>query len=361
MREAPIERLAAQAFEIPTDQPESDGTAEWRSTTLVVVEARAGGRTGLGYTYADRAVLPLVTGKLAPAVAGREALDIPAAWSAMRQAVRNLGETGLTAMALSAVDVALWDLKGKLLGVSVVRLLGAERARVPLYGSGGFTSYSVDRLREQLGGWAGEGFARVKMKVGRDPAADRERVRAAREAIGARTALFVDANGAYRRKQALELASAFAAQGVSWFEEPVTSDDLPGLGLIRDRAPEGMEIAAGEYGFALPGLSRLLEVVDVLQADATRCGGYTGFLRVAALCDAHSLPLSAHTAPALHLPVCCAAPRLAHLEFFHDHARIEEMLFEGARRPQRGELAPDLDRPGIGLELKASDAARYAV
>jgi L-alanine-DL-glutamate epimerase-like enolase superfamily enzyme len=260
------------------------------------------------------------------------------------------------------VDVALWDLKAKLLNVPLAKLFGAERNEVPIYGSGGFTSYQVSRLCEQLAGWTErDGCRWVKMKVGTEPTDDLARVRAARNAVG-NAGLYVDANGAYNRKQALKFANEFAELGVSWFEEPVSSDDLEGLRLMRDRAPAGMEIAAGEYGYDSFYFRRMLEAgaVDVLQADATRCGGYTGFFKAAALADAWALPLSAHTAPALHLPACCAAPRLRNLEWFHDHAGIERMVFEGAPQPRQGAIRPDLTQPGHGLSFKQKDAERLA-
>jgi L-alanine-DL-glutamate epimerase-like enolase superfamily enzyme len=202
------------------------------------------------------------------------------------------------------------------------------------------------------------------MKIGSNPDEDPKRVANAREAIGADTELFVDANGAYSRKEALALATIFAAEsGVTWFEEPVSSDDLEGLHLIRNRAPVGMDIAAGEYGYDLWYFRRMLEAnaVDVLQADATRCAGITGFMRVAALCESRSLQLSSHCGPSLHVHPCCAVPNFRHMEYFHDHVRIEHMFFEGVLTPVRGELRPDRSRPGMGLEFKRSDAARYAV
>jgi L-alanine-DL-glutamate epimerase-like enolase superfamily enzyme len=352
-----VETLDVSTFTVPTDEPESDGTASWDSTTLVLAEAHAGGTTGLGYTYGAQATGALIANVLAPVVEGRDALAVGAAHDALARACRNLGRPGVASIAIAAVDTALWDLKARLLDLPLAVLLDAVRTEVPVYGSGGFTSLSTAELQEQLGGWAAAGIPRVKMKVGRDPEHDLERVRAAREAIGPETELFVDANGAYDRKQALRFAEAFASEGVVWFEEPVTADDLAGLAQLRDRAP--MEIAAGEYGYLPTDFLRLLDVVDCLQADATRCEGYTGFLGVAALCEARSLPLSAHTAPALHAHVCCAAPRLRHLEWFSDHVRVEQLLFDGLPELDGGVLRPDFSRPGNGLELRRADAERF--
>jgi len=352
-----IDAVSVDAYTIPTDQPESDGTLEWRATTLIVVHVSAGGVRGFGYTYGDRAAAVLIAGKLAPLLQRQDANDIPARYDDMARELRNVGVPGLGAMAMSAVDAALWDAKAKHFGVPLATLLGRARQGIAAYGSGGFTSYGDDELCDQLGSWAESGMRFVKMKVGRDAQVDARRVRAAARAIGT-TELFVDANGAYTRKQALAQADAFAANGVTWFEEPVSSDDLDGLRLLRNRAPAGMAIAAGEYGSTLPYFQKLLGVVDVLQADATRCGGITGFLSVDALCDAQGVPLSSHCAPSLHLPLMCAARRGTHLEYFHDHVRIESLLFDGFQHPVDGLLRPS-DRPGLGVELKARDAERF--
>jgi L-alanine-DL-glutamate epimerase-like enolase superfamily enzyme len=358
----PVERLDVSAYTIPTERPESDGTLEWDSTTVVLVEVAGGGKEGVGYTYSDTSAGTLVDGRLRSLVEGADALTVVSTWEAMMAAVRNLGLPGIAATAISAVDAALWDLKARLLELPLVRLLGGARASVPVYGSGGFTSYTVDELRRQFTAWTEAGIAQVKMKVGRRPADDVERVKGARDAVGPEAELFVDANGAYARKQALSFAQEFASQGVVWFEEPVSSDDLEGLRLLRDRAPAGMEISAGEYGYDTAYFRRMLEAgaVDVLQADATRCLGITGFLRAVALAEAHAVPVSAHTAPALHLHPCCAASIVRHLEWFHDHVRVERMLFDGFVEPEGGMLAPAEDRPGLGLELKRADVARYA-
>lgn len=363
MKQPKIERIQVAAYRVPTDGPEGDGTLRWDATTMIVVHAHAGGERGLGYTYSHEAAAELIRTKLAEIATGHDAMAVSACWEAMAGIIRNFGRAGLAFQAISAVDTALWDLKAKLLGLSLASLLGQVREAVPVYGSGGFTTYSPERLQEQFRGWVGQGITRVKMKVGNSPAKDVARVRAAREAIGPEAELFVDANGAYDRKQALEKAEAFREHGVSWFEEPVSSDDLDGLRLLRDRAPAGMDVTAGEYGHDLFYFRRMIEAgaVDVLQPDATRCGGITGFMQAGILCQAHGLPFSAHTAPALHAHPCCALPNARHVEYFHDHARIEEMLLEGATPPVDGSLRPDLSRPGLGLEFRDQEAARYAI
>ncbi|HEY3850992.1 MAG TPA: enolase C-terminal domain-like protein [Steroidobacteraceae bacterium] len=359
--EAKIEAVRARAYRVPTDAPEADGTFRWDSTTMVVVQVQAGGALGLGYTYSDASIVELIQGTLSRAIEHHEALDILGSWRAMQRAVRNLGREGLAATAISAVDVALWDLKAKLLDLSLTQLLGRFRDSVPIYGSGGFTTYTDERLGEQLRGWVErEGCRWVKMKVGTEPDRDPHRVEVARRAIGNR-GLFVDANGAYSVKEAIRLAHAFAQDQVLWFEEPVSSDDLEGLKLLKRLVPAPMEIAAGEYGYTTDYFRHMLRAgaIDVQQADVTRCGGITGFLQVAALCEAHHVDLSGHCAPSLHLPAACAAPRFRHLEWFHDHVRIEQLFFDGAPVPKHGLIRPDLSRVGLGLEFKERDAERY--
>ena len=361
--EAPVTDVRARAYTIPTDKPEADGTFAWDSTTLVVVNVDGGGKTGLGYTYTHGSIVALIESTLKEVVVGTDALDPPGAFAAMQRAVRNMGRQGLAATAISAVDAALWDLKAKLLEVPLCTLLGRVRKSVPIYGSGGFTTYSLDELKQQLTGWAErDGCRFVKMKIGTHPEVDLMRVAKAKIAIGENVTLFVDANGAYTTKQALAMAGVFEAYRVGWFEEPVSSDDLAGLRLMRERAPPCMEIAAGEYGYDIDYYRHMLAVgaVDVVQADVTRCGGITGFLQVATLADAHHVDLSGHCAPALHLHAACAAPRLRHLEWFHDHVRIEHMLFDGAPVPKNGCIAPDLTRAGHGLTFRERDAERFA-
>jgi L-alanine-DL-glutamate epimerase-like enolase superfamily enzyme len=353
-----LQDLEVSCFTIPTDAPEADGTLEWDSTTIVVVEALAGGRRGLGWTYAPEAAATVTHEQLAKAARGRELDRHAELWLALGAQLRNAGRPGVAWCALSAVDLALWDLRARLLDVPLVSLLPAAHDRVPVYGSGGFCSYTLERLREQLGGWVAQGIPRVKMKLGREPERDPERLDAARDAIGD-AELFVDANGAFDAKEAVRWAQRYVEQwDVRWFEEPVSSADFEGLRLVREHAT--LDVAAGEYAYVLADFRNLVGAVDCLQADVTRCGGITGLLRVNGLASAHGLDVSGHCAPQLSAHALCGVDRLRHLEYFHDHIRIESMLFDGVLEPVDGALVPDTSRAGNGLELKRADAQRFA-
>jgi L-alanine-DL-glutamate epimerase-like enolase superfamily enzyme len=359
-----VDDVTAEVYTVPTEQLEADGTLAWSSTTVVLARVSGGGRTGTGFTYASGACQPLIEGPLASAVEGVPVLDVGAAWEAMVRAIRNLGRPGLVSCAISAVDTALWDLKGRVLGIPVSRLLGAVNPEVPVYGSGGFTTYGEDTARAQLEQWTGEwGIPRVKIKIGESrgtrPDRDLARIAFARRTIGDGVGLYTDANGGYTRKQAVRMARAMADYDVTWFEEPVSSDDLDGLHEIRAQVLP--DVAAGEYGYDLAYFTRMTDAgaVDCLQADVTRCGGVTEWLRVAALAAARGLDISAHCAPSLHAHVCAAVPNLRHVEYFHDHVRIESMLFDGAALPAGGVIRPDPSRPGLGLALKAADAEKF--
>ncbi|MCB8985716.1 MAG: mandelate racemase [Ardenticatenaceae bacterium] len=332
---------------------------------MVLVTARAeNGQTGIGYTYAHRAAVSLIRGKLAEAVQDVPVFQTGQAWQRMVNTVRNLGRPGVASHAISAVDIALWDLKAKILGVPLFLLLNCHRDSVPIYGSGGFTTYSDERTREQLSGWVAQGISRVKIKIGEKwgtaVAEDIRRVALAREIIGPDVELMIDANGGYTAKQAIRLGRLYANDyGVTYFEEPTSSDHLQQLRLIRENTP--LAVAAGEYGYSPWYFRDMLRAgaVDILQADVTRCLGITGWLMAADLAYGFDIPLSAHTSPTLHVHVGCAAPQLDHIEYFYDHVRIEKMFFDGVSEPQAGRLYPDPQRPGLGITLKQSDAAPY--
>jgi L-alanine-DL-glutamate epimerase-like enolase superfamily enzyme len=360
---AVISGVDAAVYVIPTDAPEADGTLAWDETALVLVTVHAGGEEGTGWSYAAAAAASVVTDVLAGVIRGRSALDIAGASEAMARAVRNIGRPGVAATAISAVDVALWDLKARLLGLSVTDLLGRVREHVPVYGSGGFTSYDEQETRDQLAGWLADGIGRMKIKIGEswggNERRDLDRVALAREVIGPDRELYVDANGGYRTGQAVRVGHRLADHGVTWFEEPVSSQDLAGLAAVRRQV--SIDVAAGEYSWSLADSAALIGAgaVDCLQLDVTRCGGITEFVRGAALAAAHNLQVSAHCCPSLHAHVGAAVVNLRHVEYFHDHQRIEQMLFDGAPTPEDGELTPDPAAPGLGLRLRAADAERF--
>jgi L-alanine-DL-glutamate epimerase-like enolase superfamily enzyme len=357
-------RLDASAYTVPTDRPEGDGTLAWTSTTLVLVRATHADTTGCGWTYGPAAVGSVVSELLAPALQDAAPDDVPTAWQAMQRRLRNAGRPGIAGLALSAVDCALWDLKARLRGLPLSALLGRARAAVPVYGSGGFTTYDAGQQERQLAGWVHEqGIPRVKIKIGeswgRCEQRDLDRIAAARTTIGPDAELFVDANGAYTRKQAVRVLQRAADADVRWFEEPVSSDDLQGLGIVRDAVDA--DVTAGEYGYDLPYFDRMIPYVDCLQVDVTRCGGITEFLRIAAVAAAHGLDVSGHCAPHQHLAVAAAVPNLRHLEWFHDHVRIERMLFDGAVPAVGGTLPVAESGLGTGLAFRPADAEPFRV
>ena len=362
-----VQSIDVRMYTVPTESPEADGTLEWDRTSVVVVQpALENGIRGLGYSIGDAATAEVARETLATVVTGMDVRSTTASWEAMVRSIRNLGRPGIASMAIAAVDVALWDTKARALELPLHRLLGSVRDAVPIYGSGGFTSYSERELCAQLAAWVEQGIPRVKMKIGKDRGAswreDVSRVRAARDAIGANTELFVDANGAYDRKQALRLGRLYAEDfGVTWFEEPVTSDDRDGLASLRRDL--SLEVSAGEYGYDIEYFRTMLDAgsVDVVQADLGRCAGITEWLRVAALSAAFKTPFSAHCGPSIHVHAATVPPNLRHIEYFHDHVRVDHMLFDGVLEPLDGSLLPSDDRPGLGLTLKEADAEPFRV
>ena len=359
-----VSRARVSAYRFPTVAgPESDGTLTWDSTVAVVVEIHADGHSGLGWTYSDPATASLITGKLLPTLDGHDPLDVAGCWQRMVRACRNLGRPGLVSQAIAAVDIALWDLKARVLQVPLHRLFGATRDTVPVYGSGGFVSMTDDQLRAQIDGWLAAGCTAMKIKIaeqrGANPVRDMHRVALLNSHTPDGTQTMVDANGGYTPGQARRLGAVFDALGVVWFEEPLSSDDLRGLASLRGclRA----DVAAGEYGDSVGYAEQMCGAgaVDCLQLDVTRCAGYSEWLRAAAVAAAHHLDVSAHCAPSLHASVAAAVPNLRHVEWFSDHAHLEPLMVDGSPRVRDGHLLLT-DRPGHGMRLRP-DADHYRV
>lgn len=359
-----VDPIAVSVYRFPTPGPEADGTLLWDATTAVVVELTAGDERGLGWTYSSPATAEVIGHDLEPILRGRSPFDIPGCRTALQRACRNIGTTAVVAHALSAVDIALWDLKARLLRVPLSVLLGAARAATPVYGSGGFTNLADNELAEQISQWRSAGCEAVKIKIGQDRGGaidrDLERVALATELLGDRCRLMVDANGAYTVGRARRVGAELDRRGVVWFEEPVTSDDPHGLDRVR--AALRCDVTAGEYICGRYDAAALIDVVDCLQLDVTRCGGYSGFLECATLAAAHGRDVSAHCAPALHAPITAAVPNVRNLEWFIDHARLEPTLVDGAPRVTDGALPPQGTRSDHGHGMRISEkAAAYRV
>jgi L-alanine-DL-glutamate epimerase-like enolase superfamily enzyme len=348
-----ITALRTSIFTVPTPVDEADGTLDWTATTAVVVEIHAGDTAGLGWSYTTGATAQIINHHLRPLVVGAPAHAVRVVHERMRRACRNLGTRGLVSHAISAVDIALWDLKARLLDVSLGQLFGAAPgASTPVYGSGGFTTLDDGQMQQQVTDWGDAGCRAMKIKVGESWGAnesrDLERVSRLRELAGPDVAIMVDANGGYTVGQARRIGAAYDELGVVWFEEPVSSDDLTGLATVR--AALRCDVAAGEYAYDCYDMRALCDVVDCLQLDATRCGGYTGWLNGAALAAARNLQVSAHCAPALHAAIAPAMPNTRHVEWFIDHVRLEAQLFTGVPDVTAGTLVSNAG-PGHGMSL----------
>jgi L-alanine-DL-glutamate epimerase-like enolase superfamily enzyme len=354
--QAEISEFKVSRFQIPTVTSEADGTLDWDSTTLILIELRAGETWGLGYTYGHRSITELATDLLKQCVRGKNAFDIPKIWGDLGVQIRNNGEVGLTAMAISAIDIALWDLKAKSLKTSLTSLLGQAQPKVEVYGSGGYTNYSDEQLKTQLSEWKKLGIQKFKIKVGRDFERDVYRVKQAREIIGPQAELFVDGNGAYDFQTALKISEIFAKSNVTWFEQPIDPFNLDGMRELKHRLPAGMNLASGEYIYDLSDLQYGIEnqSQDFIQLDATRCKGITGFIKSANTCEASRIPISSHCGPSAHVALGCAFRNFKHIEYFYDHSRIEKLFFDGVIDVKDGFLSPDPKALGHGLTLKKS-------
>jgi L-alanine-DL-glutamate epimerase-like enolase superfamily enzyme len=357
-----IDDVTVAAYRFPTPDPEADGTLTWDATTAVTVTLHAAGEAGLGWTYSSPAAALVIHDHLADVVRGHLVWDVGAGWEAMHRVGRNFGTRGLFMQALSAVDIAWWDLKARLLDVPLTALFGVHRPSIPIYGSGGFTTLDDAQLAGQVDGWLAAGCPAMKIKIGEtwgtEVDRDLARVRRLRELAGDGVQLMVDANGGYTVGQAGRVGAELDDLGVIWFEEPVSSDDLAGLGHLRDRLR--CDVTAGEYAADGYEIRALLPNVDCLQLDATRCGGYTGWLAGAAQAAAQNRPVSAHCAPALHAPVAAAIANLRHVEWFADHARLEPLLVEASPVATGGALHPVNTDRGHGMTIR-STADRYLV
>jgi len=302
---------------------------------------------------------------LKPLLVGQDPLAHERVWDDMFWRVRGFGRKGVAFSAISAVDIALWDLKAKIFGVPLYRLLGPYTDTVPIYGSGGWTSFTEDELVREQVGYVERGIPRVKMKVakdfGRAEAEDLRRLAAVRKAVGDGVEIFVDANNGFYAKQAIGFARRMADYDVHWFEEPVLADDIAGLAAIA-RAID-IPVATGEHEYTKYGFKALIEAggADIVQPDVGRVGGVTEWLKVAHLAHAFNLPVAPHAVQLVHLHLACATPNLKVVEYLGVSEETDKLFYTEFPEPKDGLWSPYADRPGLGLELDPHAVERYAV
>lgn len=336
----------------------TDATRKVEMVGYVVVRVTTDqGLEGIGLTYHEvggEATRELILRNMAPKLIGRDPLETEAIWQEFFHYLRGVGRKGLMYGALSAVDIALWDLKGKIVDLPLYRLLGGNRTKIPVYASGGWTSFSDDQLVDEMKGMVAQGYKAVKFKVGveggTNPRRDVERVRKVREALGPTIDILVDANNCFDAATGVQLANRIREYDIFLFEEPVFADDIPGLAKFK-RGTD-IPLGTGEHEYTKFGVRDLLlhDAVDIVQVDGARVGGYTEMLKAAALTQAWNVKFAPHAMENIHLNLAGAVPNTLFLERLIMFEEITARTFRNAPVPVDGFMEiPDL--PGLGLEL----------
>lgn len=353
-----IKNVKASLLASPVQTGFQDATRKVETVGMCVVQVTTEqGLTGIGVTYHEvggEAIKELIEKYFAPKLIDRDPFQTEAIWEELFHYARGVGRKGLSFCALSAVDIALWDLKGKILDLPLYCLLGGNEKQVPIYASGGWTSHDDDALVEEALMMVRRGYRMIKLKVGveggKNIQRDIARCRKVREAIGPDIGFMVDANNAFHAAEAVRLANSIREYDIMLFEEPVFADDIPGL----KRFKQGTDIplGTGEHEYTRYGARDLImgEAVDYLQMDATRCGGITEMNKVTALSQAWNLAFAPHAMEHIHMHLVSAAPNGVFLERLFLFEDITAMVYQDAPVPEKGILTIP-DKPGLGLEL----------
>ena len=322
------------------------------------------GLEGLSPSGGGRAGQTLIEGTFKELLVGQDPLNIEKIWDDLFWCVRGVGRKGLAFCALSAVDVALWDLKAKHFNVPLYQLLGPYTDSVPVYGSGGWTNFNTEELVAEQTGYVERGFKAVKMKVGKDfgmsEREDIQRLAAVREAVGDDIEIYIDANNGYYAKQAIYMGKAFEEYRVGWFEEPVLADDIDGLAAIAKAID--IPVATGEHEYTKFGFKELIARggADIVQPDVGRVGGITEWMKVAHLAHAFNLPVAPHAYQLIHLHLACATPNLKVVEYLGIAEESDKTVYKEWSPPKDGMWSPDPNKLGLGLELDPEAVEKYA-
>ena len=324
------------------------------------------GVEGLGVGTGLAAIRNVIEQNLKDLLIGQDPFNIEKLWNDMFWRVRGYGRKGIAFCAISAVDIGLWDLKAKALGVPLYRLLGPYQETVPMYGSGGWTHFTEKELIEEQTGYVARGWPRIKMKVAKDfgqsEAEDLKRLAAVRKAVGDKVEIYLDANNGYYAKQAIRMSRAFEQYNVGWFEEPVLADDIEGLAAI-SRATN-IPVATGEHEYTKYGFKELIARggADIVQPDVGRVGGVTEWMKVAHLAHAFNLPVAPHAVQLVHLHTACATPNLKVVEYLGVAEEGDKIFYKDIPMPDnKGNWTPFKDKPGLGLELDPTAVKKYKV
>ncbi len=355
-----IDDIRTQWLRVPISPPIADSTHVLRFMDLILVEVCAGEFSGssymLSFDYGPVLLKGIVDYELKRHILGMEADDIRAVYERNLQATEYIGREGVAMWGTAAIDVALWDLLARRLGVPVALLFGAHTRAVPVYGSGGWISYSDEQLADEVSRYVSRGFAGVKIKIGDQEDRDVERVRAVRQAIGPNRKLMVDANQGLTLERALRLARRLEDCQLEWFEEPFAKDDLEAYSRLAQASET--PLAAGEREFGIPPFRRLVlaRCISVVQPDLFRVGGVTGWRIVAALADSHLLRLAPHFYREYDAHLAAGQPNLIAIESFDWLDPLLESPFE-----VRDGLAIVPDRLGFGVTFKQEAIREFRV
>ena len=364
-----IESVRSEILQLPFERPVVSGAASagrggrldsiWLLVTWIATDH---GPEGLGFAYflqgGGRAAHAIIQDDLTPGLLGEDPLDHERLWDKLYWRVQSIGRRGLVMQAHSALDMALWDLKGKVAGLPLRKLLGGAEASAPMYGSdGGWLWMSVDQMVEAAHGYLADGMIGTKLKVGHDdPRVDLARVTAVRRALGDQVWLAVDANQRWDYATALRMGREFERLGCAWFEEPMICEDP--AGHARLAAALDIPIALGETLQSRFELQDYLlrDAVDIVQPDVTRVGGITEWLKVAQFAGGLGRPVWPHMMMEVSIQLACGIPGVGAIEYmpwlgaaFANGPRIE-----GGRM-----FAPE--GAGLGLEISPAAIERFRV